>query len=143
MCRSRKLASKLILADSLMFKSNVFHRSTSLNKCRENFIDVQFNRVLPKFKIDQPFTANNYSVLRQQLIELPIEERMVTDHRKIMFIHFTYCTTMRSFPSRFHTLWHRYFEQSPINEVTPILGTRNVENLQRRLIHIRTPSLCR
>ncbi|CAF3866241.1 unnamed protein product [Rotaria sp. Silwood1] len=29
----------------------------------------------------------------------------------------------------------KYFGESPINEIMPILGTRNVKNLQRRLIH--------
>jgi hypothetical protein len=54
-----------------------------------------------------------------------------------MFVHFTYCTNMQTFPMKFHTLWHKYFEESPINEITPILGTRNVDNLQKRLTSTR------
>ena len=54
-----------------------------------------------------------------------------------MFVHFTYCSNMKTFPKKFHTLWDNYFGESPINEVTPILGTRNVDNLQRRLVHTR------
>ena len=44
---------------------------------------------------------------------------------------------MKTFPRNFHTLWNKYFEQSPINEVTPILGTRNVKNLPRQLVRTR------
>ena len=51
-----------------------------------------------------------------------------------MFIHFTYCTNMKSFPSKFHILWNKYFAESPINEIRPVLGTRNVDNLQQRLV---------
>ena len=56
-----------------------------------------------------------------------------TDHGRTMFIPFTYCTTMRTFPSKFHTFWCKYFQQSPINEIIPVLRTRNVDNLQGRL----------
>jgi hypothetical protein len=44
---------------------------------------------------------------------------------------------MRTFPTRFYALWQKYFGESPINDINPIVGTRNVNNLQRRLIHIR------
>ena len=108
-----------------------------LNKYPGEFISDQFNHVLQKFKINQPFNINNYKLLRRALIESPIQEKMPTDYGRMLFIHFTYCSSMRSFPSKFHYLWHKYFEQSPINEITPILGTRNVDNLQKRLVHTR------
>jgi hypothetical protein len=44
---------------------------------------------------------------------------------------------MRTFPAKFHTLRHKYFMESPINEITSILGTRNVDNVHRRLVHTR------
>ena len=44
---------------------------------------------------------------------------------------------MTTFPRKFHELWNKYFELSPINEVTPILGTRNAKNLQQRLVYNR------
>jgi len=44
---------------------------------------------------------------------------------------------MRMFPVKFHLLWQKYFLDSPINDIVPVLGTRNVDNLQRRLVHTR------
>jgi hypothetical protein len=108
-----------------------------LNKHPANFIDNQFNHLISKYELHQLFSSNNYNVLRRRLIESPIQDKMPKDHGKTMFIDFTYCTAMRYFPFKFHTLRHTYFEYSPINEVTPILGTRNVDNLQRHLVHIR------
>ncbi|CAM4985804.1 unnamed protein product [Rotaria socialis] len=50
-----------------------------------------------------------------------------------MFIHFTYCLNIRTLPTKFHTLWNKYFSESPINEIIPVIGTRNVQNLQKQL----------
>jgi hypothetical protein len=108
-----------------------------LNKCPSQFIDQQFYRMLRKFKIEQPLTINNYNILRQQVIDTPSKEKVPTDYSASIFIHFTYCLRMRTFPKKFHALWEKYFGESPINEIIPILGTRNVDNLQRRLVHTR------
>jgi hypothetical protein len=108
-----------------------------LNKYPGELIDQQFNYVLQKFIIDQPITLYNYDTLRQIIIDTPIQEKVLTDHSRTMFVHFTYCSNMQSFPARFHTLWNKYFLEFPINEVVLVLGTRDVDNLQRRLIHTR------
>jgi hypothetical protein len=67
----------------------------------------------------------------------PFQEKQPIDHSRTMFVHFTCCSNMRTFPTRFYALWQKYFGESPINDINPIVGTRNVNNLQRRLIHIR------
>jgi hypothetical protein len=105
-----------------------------LNRYPNDFIDKHFNRVLKKFNINQALNFNNYNMLRSKVIHTPIEEKIPIDFRKTMFIHFTYCLNMKTFPSKFHDLWKKYFDESPINEIMPILGTRNVHNLQRRLV---------
>jgi hypothetical protein len=109
-----------------------------LNKYPNPLIDGQFNHVLVKFNIHESFTYYNYEQLRQQIINSPIKEKQLINYEKILFIHFTYCSSMKLFPVKFHNLWTKYFGESPINEITPILGTRNVENLQRRLVHTRS-----
>ncbi len=75
--------------------------------------------------------------MRQQVIDTPYNDKVPIDYRKTLFVHFTYCSNMTTFPRKFHELWNEYFEQSPINEVTPILVTRNVKNLQRQLVYNR------
>ncbi|CAF4122854.1 unnamed protein product, partial [Rotaria magnacalcarata] len=109
-----------------------------LNKYPNKIIDEQFNNVLQKFKIIQPLTSNNYNKIRQHIIDTHFEQKLPLEYGKHMFIHFTYCKNMKMFPTKFHTLWSKYFGQSPINNITPILGTRNVDNLQRRLIFTKS-----
>ncbi|CAF4425200.1 unnamed protein product [Rotaria sp. Silwood2] len=92
-----------------------------LNKYPNKFINEQFNNVFLKINIDQ------FSNKRK----IPI------DYEKTMVTHFTYCSNMETVPTNFHILWDKYFGNSPINEIIPILGTRNVNNLQRRLVHTR------
>ena len=108
-----------------------------LNQYPGRFIDVQFNRVWKKFNINQVINAYNYNDLRQQIINYPEKEKTPTDYDKHLFIHFTYCSSMKRFPSRFHALWNKYFGESPIADIIPILGTRNVKNLQQRLVSTR------
>ncbi|CAF1365707.1 unnamed protein product [Rotaria sordida] len=107
-----------------------------LNKYPNKFIDEQFNNILLKLNT-QSLTCNNYINCRQEVIDSPIREKVPVDYCKTIFVHFTYCSSMRTFPRKFHTLWNKYFGESPINEVLPVLGTRNVKNLQRRLIYTR------
>ncbi|CAF4843491.1 unnamed protein product, partial [Rotaria socialis] len=109
-----------------------------LNKYPNAFIDEQFNNMLLKFGIDQPLNFTNYKSYRQNIIDSPIKEKVPINYEKTMFIHFTYCSSMKTFPFKFHILWNKYFGESPINELLPVLGTRNVQNLQRRLTHTRS-----
>ncbi|CAF1350021.1 unnamed protein product [Rotaria sordida] len=104
-----------------------------LNKYPNKLIEEQFNNVLLKCNIDQPLINSNYDKYRQKVIDSPMKQKATIDYEAVMFIHFTYCSTMKTFPAKFHLLWHKYFQESPINEVRPILGTRNVKNIQRRL----------
>ncbi|CAF1268702.1 unnamed protein product [Rotaria sordida] len=96
-----------------------------LNKYPNKLIEEQFNNVLLKCNIDQPLINSNYDKYRQKVIDSPMKQKATIDYEAVMFIHFTYCSTMKTFPAKFHLLWHKYFQESPINEVRPILGTRN------------------
>ncbi|CAF4660703.1 unnamed protein product [Rotaria sp. Silwood2] len=104
-----------------------------LNKYPNKLIEGQFNNVLLKCAIDHPLAIRNYNRYRQKVIDSPIKEKVDIDYESVMFVHFTYCSTMKTFPVEFHLLWNKYIGESPINEVRPILGTRNVKNLQRCL----------
>ena len=106
-----------------------------LNKYPGNFIDKQFSRVLQKYDINQSLANSNYNALREKIIHAPIQEKIPIDYGKTMFVHFTYCSNMKTFPAKFHAVWNKYFIESPINETRPVLGTRNVNNLQQQLVH--------
>lgn len=109
-----------------------------LNKYPNKIINQQFDRLLLKFDIYELLTLNNYNIIRDKIIKSPVQVKQPIDYRQTMFIHFTYCSSMKTFPIKFHKLWQKYFQDSPINDITPILGTRNVDNLQRRLVHTRS-----
>jgi len=92
---------------------------------------------LQKLNINEPLTVNNYITLRQRIIDISYQEKVQIDYGKTIFVYFTYCSNMRTFPANVHALWQKYFIESPINEIISILGTRYVDNLQRRLVHTR------
>ncbi|CAF1097599.1 unnamed protein product [Adineta ricciae] len=108
-----------------------------INKYPNTFIEKQFNKLFIKYKIQQPLTVDNYNICRDQIINSPIQIKAPVDYGHTMFVHFTYCSNMRSFPKKFHSLWQKYFEHSPINDINPVLGTRNANNLQLRLVRTR------
>ena len=109
-----------------------------LNQYPGNFINEQFNRVWTKltFKSDE-INAHNYDRSRQQIMNLPIKQKTSIEYDKHIFVHFTYCSSMKIFPRQFHKLWEKYFGNSPITDVAPILGTKNVDNLQQQLVRTR------
>ncbi len=109
-----------------------------LNKYPGHFIDVQFNKVWTNFNINQTINTYNYDRIREIIIQYPDKKgKIPVDYNKHIFIHFTYCLNMKQFPKRFHTLWSKYFGESPIADIIPVLGVRNVNNLQQRLVHTK------
>lgn len=112
--------------------------SLLLNKYPANFITKQFNRLLHKYNINEMINISNYKTSRIKIIKTPGKEKIESNYSEIMFIHFTYCSSMNTFPSKFHALWQKYFGQSPVDDIRPILGIRNVKNLQQHMIHTRT-----
>jgi len=110
-----------------------------LNKYPNNFIDNQFNRIFTKYNINTHLTHENYTNERNKIINKPItkEDQLNTKYNQSMYIHFTYCISMVNFPKKFNELWKKYFEDSPINDINPILCTRNTNNLQLRLTYNR------
>ena len=105
-----------------------------LNKYPKILIETQFELVFKRFNISEAISVHNYERIRSNVISTSYVETRQVDYDKNLFIHFTYCTNMKTFPIRFHALWRKYFSSSPINDINPVLGTRNVPNLQLQLI---------
>ena len=124
---------------SFIEEREALRMSLLLNKYPNAFIQEQFESVLKKANVSHTVSAQNYSTVRSQITQTQFsKEKTTIDHESHLFIHFTYCCSMNKFPSQFRTLWHRYFDHSPIGDINPIVSTRNVDNLQRRLVHTRT-----
>ena len=109
-----------------------------LNKYPNKLIDQQFNKVLSKFNISELLSIHNYDKIRTKIINAPVKEKIPINYEKTMFVYFTYCSSMRTFPTKFHELWNTYFGESPLNEIISVSGTRNVNNLQRQLMYTRS-----
>ena len=105
-----------------------------LNKYPDTFVNKQFKRVFQQHDVTDSPTAFSYYDIRKKILEAPPTAKIRIDYSKTMFVHFTYCLNMKSFPVKFHSLWQKFFGESPINEVKPILGTRNADNLQLQLV---------
>ena len=75
-----------------------------LNKYPSQFIDTQFNGLLQKFGISELLTTNNYATYRQRVINTSTPDKAPVDYGKTMFIHFTYCASMKTLPGKFHEL---------------------------------------
>ena len=102
------------------------------------FIEKQFDRLLEKFNISDTITERNYKTIRTKIIDTPKKGKLEINYGKTMFVHFTYCSSMKTFPTKFHILWQKYFGESPISDIQPIIGIRNIKNLQQHMIHTRT-----
>ena len=89
------------------------------------------------FHLIQPSNITEYHLARQTIISSEQNEKQSVDYENNIFIHFTFCTSMLRFPNQFSSLWHKYFASSPIQDLNPILGPRNVNNLQLDLISKR------
>ena len=125
--------------ESFIKERETLRMTLLINKYPNQFIENQFNRVLNKFRIDQPIETKNYTIICRRItnIEENEEENAPINYGNTMFVHFTYSSNMKLFPSKFHLLWQKYFNQSPIDDITPAVGVHNVDNLQRRLVHTK------
>jgi hypothetical protein len=124
--------------DAFINERELLRIALLLNKYPGHFIDGQFNKVWTNFNINQTINTYNYDRIREIIIQYPDKKgKIPVDYNKHIFIHFTYCLNMKQFPKRFHTLWSKYFGESPIADIIPVLGVRNVNNLQQRLVHTK------
>ncbi|CAF1374481.1 unnamed protein product [Rotaria magnacalcarata] len=87
-----------------------------------------------KFDVPEPIHSHEYEKIRSTIISRQYQSKQPIDYENNIFIHFTFCSSMRQFPKEFHNLWQKYFNSSPITDIQPILGTRNVQNLQQELV---------
>lgn len=115
-----------------------FRMALLLNRYPNIIIQEQFNKVLQQFKVKKLISSENYDETRYLTLLTSNSERLSIDYEQNLFIHFTYCAGMRVFPVRFIALWKKYFSNSPVSDITPVLGTRNVDNLQLRLVHTKS-----
>ena len=127
--------------ESFIKERETLRMTLLLNKYPGQFIENQFNLLFQKLQIKQAIDFKNYKIIRKEITHTAEKEnrkaKTPVNYGSTMFIHFTYCSSMKTFPSKFHLLWQKYFNQSPIEDIIPALGVRNVNNIQRRLVHTK------
>ena len=84
--------------------------SLLLNKYPADFIGKQFNRLPQKYNINTTIDMYNYKKIRVKIIDTPDKDKSAIDYGHTMFIHFTYCSSMKTFPRIFHALWYKHSE---------------------------------
>lgn len=108
--------------------------SLLLNKYLDKAIQEQIDNMFKKINTKEPIHANSYNNVRSIIISNPYKPRQSVDCANNISIHFTFCSSMTNFSIHYHYLWDKYFSNSHINDSTPMLGTRNVQNLQRESV---------
>ena len=106
-----------------------------LNAYPLRFILEQFQRVVESFGTEVP-KQGNYSRVKSQFLEATkrnCEMAKPTSGEKVFF-HFSFCKGMKHFPSQFYRLWNECFGGTAISGVKPMVGTRNLPNLQQYLV---------
>ena len=87
-----------------------------------------------KFNLKRPSNQEDYQNSRLILITQKFNKKQLVDYENNLFVHFTFCASMKYFPKQFYNIWQKYFGDSPIGDVRPVLGTRNPENLQHQSV---------
>ena len=117
-----------------IFASFTLRMTLLLNKYTDQFIQDQFNRVFQKFRIEQSMDMKNCKIIRKEILNIDEDEnnkeKLPINYGSTMFFHFTYCSSMKAFPSKFHLLRQKYFNRSSMEDIIPALGVRNGNNLQ-------------
>ena len=75
-----------------------------VDKYPNRFIHEQFNDVLLKLNVDQLLSFNSYGNYRKEVIEAHVIVKVAVDYGKTMFVHFTYYSSIKTFPSKFNAL---------------------------------------
>ena len=111
--------------------------SLLLNKYPVNFILKQFERVLQTFQCTVP-TRKNYSTIRKVFLDTAATNNDIKkagiDFEVNIICHFSFCKGMHDFSTRFYKLWDDCFSDTPICSIKPIVGSRNLDNLQNYLV---------
>ncbi len=58
---------------------------------------------------------------------------------KDLIFHFSYCKGMETFAVQFHKKWEELFSHLALSSITPIIGFRNCDSLQQRLVKKKPP----
>jgi hypothetical protein len=106
-----------------------------LNGYPLQFILEQFRRVSQVFQCKQP-NLKNYCRVRRSVLDNTRQNLTLAklDFEANIFFHFSFCKGMKDFSARFHRLWHECFMDTGISGIKPIVGTRNLQNLQEYLV---------
>lgn len=100
-------------------------------------IQEQFSKAFTDMNCTWP-DKYNYQTIRQKFLAYFFskekKKRKEIDLDTEMIFHFSYCKGMETFAAMFHKRWEEFFSHIALSNIKPIVGFRNCESLQQRLV---------
>lgn len=81
--------------------------------------------------IRQLFLTHFFSKKRKKLREIEFDTDLI--------FHFSYCKGMETFAAQFHKIWDELFSHCALSSIRPIIGYRNCDSLQQKLVKKKPP----
>lgn len=102
----------------------------------------QFEKAFTDMKCTWP-DKYNYQKIRQVFLEhffsKKKKETREIDFDKELIFHFSYCKGMELFAAHFHQKWDELFSYFSLSSIRPIIGFRNCDSLQQKLVKKKPP----
>lgn len=113
-----------------------------LNGYPLNIIQRQFQKAFTDMNCTWPDEYSYQTIRKTFLAHFHAKKEKKT--KKIEFdrnliLHFSYCKGMETFAAQFHKLWNELFRHFALSNINPIIGYRNCDSLQQRLVKKKPP----
>ena len=127
-------------SDVVSFNKEETHITLALllNRYPLKVIQQQFRKAFVDMDCIWP-DRYNYQTVRQRFLSYFFSKEEKKKKKEINFdtdliFHFTYCKGMETFAACFHQKWEEFFSHFALSSVRPIVGFRNCDSLQQRLV---------
>ena len=132
-------------SDAISFSREETHITMALllNGYPLKVIRTQYEKAFTDMNCAWP-NRYNYQAVRQLSLSNFFSLDKGKKKRKIDFdadliFHFSYCKGMETFAARFHQKWDELFNHFALCSISPIVGFRNCDSLQQRLVKKKPP----
>ena len=131
-------------SDMVSFNKEETHITLALllNGYPLKVIQQQYRRAFSDMNCTWP-DRYNYQTVRQTFLSYFFskekKKRKEINFDTDLIFHFTYCKGMETFAACFHQKWEELFSDFALSSIKPIVGFRNCDSLQQRLVKKKPP----
>ena len=105
-------------------------------------IQQQYEKAFSDMKCTWP-DRYNFQMIRETFLSYFFskekKKRKEINFDTDLIFHFTYCKGMQTFAACFHQKWEEFFSHFALSNIKPIVGFRNCDSLQQRLVKKKPP----